>query len=156
MIKVVVLSKLLAEHIYVFDDNTLVISISSPGQPEANIKGNYVHRTAFHDIQEDLMIDSGIMNAMNSEVAESIAQVMVNHRHLKRWVIHCEAGVSRSPGVAIGAARYIDLDPGVEKLIERFPCYNKHVKKMMEKALREKMEEIDEQIDKSACQGEDW
>jgi predicted protein tyrosine phosphatase len=156
MIKVLVFSKFLAEHVRMFDDNTLVISITSPGSEEADIKGKYVHKFQFHDVREDLMLDSGIMNAMTPEMAESIAQVMMNHQHLKRWVIHCEAGVSRSPGVAIGAARYIDLDPGVEKLIERFPCYNKHVKKMIEKALREKMEEIDEQIDKSACQGEEW
>lgn len=156
MIKIVVLSKLLAEHIYVFDDNTLVISITSPGQPEANIKGNYIHKFQFHDVREDLMLDSGIMNAMTEEMAEAITEVLINNRHLKRWVIHCEAGVSRSPGIAVGAARYLNVDPELDKLIERFPCYNTHVAKMMHKAMRKKIAEIDEEIDKSACQGEDW
>lgn len=148
MIKIIVLSKLLAEHIYTFDSNTLVISITSPGQQQADIKGDYIHKFQFHDVQEDLMVDSGIMNAMTPEVAEAIAEVLMNHRHLKRWVIHCEAGVSRSPGIAIGLARYISVDPEIDILIKRFPCYNPHVKKMIEKALRDKIKEIEEELDK--------
>lgn len=159
MIKVMVMSKLLAEHIRLFDDDTLVISITSPGQREAEVKGKHVYKFQFHDVREDLMIDSGIMNAMTEEMADAIVEVVMNNRHLKRMVIHCEAGVSRSPGVAIGLGRYFDLSPGVTELVDKFPCHNKHVMKMMHRAMRKKITYIgwiDEQIDKSAAQGEEW
>ena len=157
MIKVMVMSKLLAEHIFVFDDDTLVISITSPGSEQAEIKGDHIYKFQFHDVREDLMLDSGIMNAMTDEMAEAIVEVMVNNRHLKKWVIHCEAGVSRSPAIAIGAARYLDVTPGMVKLIEMFPCYNTHVVKSIHKALRKKLNEIEAEIDRQCgCYGEDW
>lgn len=39
MIKIMVMSKLLAEHNRTFDDDTLVISITSPGRKQADISG---------------------------------------------------------------------------------------------------------------------
>lgn len=101
------------------------------------------------------MLDSGIMNAMTDEMAEAIVEVMSNHRHLKKWVIHCEEGISRSPGIAVGIARYFDVDPGVDKLIERFPHHNTHVVKMMHVPIRKKVAEINEEIYKSAYQREE-
>lgn len=103
------------------------------------------------------MLDSGIMNAMTEEMAEAITEVLMNNRHLKRWVIHCEAGASRSPGIAVGIARYLNVDPELGKLIEMFPCYNTHVVKMMHKALRKKLDKIEAEIDRQCgCYGEDW
>jgi len=149
MIEIQVLSKLMAEYL-VFDDNTLIISISSPGSSEAKITGKYVFKFAFHDVREDLMVESnrfsGIMNAMNPAMAEAIVEVLMNHRHLTKWVIHCEAGISRSPGVAIGLARYISVKPDAGELIKKYPCANNHVRKLIEKALRDKITKIDEEI----------
>lgn len=154
MIKVMVMSKLLVEHIRDFDDNTVVISITSPGAREAEIKGKHIHRFQFHDVREDLMVDGWVMNAMTEDVADAIVEVVVNNKDKKRLLVHCEAGVSRSPGVAIGIARYMEVDPGVDNLIDRFPCYNKHVEKMIHKAMRKKIErelkDLDEQCD---CDG---
>ena len=125
--------------------DTLVISIVSPGVVHPKIDGEYVYKFSFHDVTEEYFLDqqNKIIRPMEYEIAESIVETCMNHRDKKRWIIHCEAGISRSPGVAIGLARYIDLSPNVDKLVKMFPYYNKHVQSNIEKAMRAKLLEID-------------
>jgi len=37
-------------------------------------------------------------------------------------MINCEAGISRSPGVAIGIASVLKTDPDIKELKRLFPC----------------------------------
>lgn len=147
MIKLYIMSKALAEDIQKFSKDALVISIGSPGIEPARIEGEHIFKFQFHDVQEDLgLVEtnnfSGIVNKMTKEIAESIVKIVMNHRDKKVLVIHCEVGVSRSPGVAIGLASYINTIPDRKKLIELFPCYNKHVCKLVEDAMEVKMKEL--------------
>jgi predicted protein tyrosine phosphatase len=79
---------------------------------------------------------------MEKEIAESIVEIAIDNRGCDRWIIHCEAGVSRSPGVAIGLAKYFKVTPNERRLKELFPHYNKYVAKLVEEALHRKMGEI--------------
>ena len=144
MIEIMVLPAVEMEGKNITSD-TLVISIVSPGVIHPKIDGEHVYKFNFHDVTEEYFLDqqNKIIRPMEYEVAESIVETCMNHRDKKRWIIHCEAGISRSPGVAIGLARYIDLNPNAGQLVKMFSCYNKHVRNNIEKAMRAKLLEID-------------
>src|SRR5574337_481617 len=144
MIRLFVIPKMLAESIELFADNTLVISIGSPGGSKAKLKGDHVYFFEFHDIDRDIYDDSKeiMYEAMKPIMAESIVEVAFNNRDKRNWIIHCEAGISRSPGVALGLAKFIALSPGVDKLEVEYPCYNRHVRRLIEEAGEKKVEEI--------------
>jgi predicted protein tyrosine phosphatase len=139
VIKLFVVSKWEVEDIRDFDRNTLVISITSPGSKEANITGESVFRFQFHDVMAVHTVRDQIIRPLDREIAKAIAEVAMNHRDKKTWVIHCEAGVSRSPGVAIGLSRYLRFTTPRERLKSLFPSYNRYVVKMIEDAMEEKI-----------------
>lgn len=127
-----------------YDDDMMVISIVSPNVVHPVIRAKHVYQFHFHDVTEEYQIDSGVVRPMEYAIAEQIAEVAIRHRDKKEWIIHCEAGISRSPGVAIGLSRYIDLFPGTDLLCKMYPHHNLHVRKYVEKALREKLKAIGE------------
>jgi len=57
-------------------------------------------------------------------------------------MINCEAGISRSPGVAIGIASVLKTDPDIKELKRLFPCFNTHVAKLVEEAIKIKVIEL--------------
>jgi predicted protein tyrosine phosphatase len=122
----------------------LVISIVSPGRQHPMMQGTNIHKFQFHDIAEEYMIESEsrIIRPMEKEIAESIAEIAMNNRDCDRWVIHCEAGISRSPAVAIGLAKHIALRPNRQQLKKLFPHFNKHVCKLIEDAMQIKIDEL--------------
>lgn len=158
MIRVFVLSKAMAEGIGKFNHRALVISIGSPGSEKAKIKGDHVHFFQFHDIDTQLFLEDAnlIMNPMSVEIAESIAEIAVNNRDKKAWIIHCEAGISRSPGVALGLSKFLKFDTDMEELERMFPCHNRHVRRLVENAMQKRIDELTEELDKQAgCGGEE-
>ena len=125
-----------------------VISIVSPYREHPKIEGSNVWRFHFHDVTEEYFLEKQnvTIRPMGKAIAESIADLAMKNRDDDRWVIHCEAGISRSPGVAIGLAKYIKTIPSREKLIELFPMYNKHVCKLIEEAMKAQVEEIEKEL----------
>ena len=144
MIYIRVRSRREIEDQYVGD--SFVVSIVSPGTEHPKIGGTNIHQFHFHDIREDLMVESncfsGIMNAMTKDMAEAIVEVAMNNRDIETWLIHCEAGISRSPAVAIGLARHLKCTPTARELERMYPCYNKHVEGLIATATRKKVCEI--------------
>lgn len=120
----------------------LVISIVSPGTAHPKITARHVYQFSFNDIQEDLMVDSGIMSAMSENIAEYIVNVAMEHRDIETWVIHCEAGISRSPGIAIGLAKHLRCTPNARELERMYPHYNRHVEQHIAAAARKRICEI--------------
>ena len=141
MINIKVLSKVAVEG-QDFGRNAFVISIVSPGNEHPKFTSEFLLRCQFNDVREDLMIDSGITSAMNKGMAEHIVDVAMEHRDVETWIIHCEAGISRSPAVAIGLARYLKCTPTAKELERMFPCYNKHVESLVSTAARKEICEI--------------
>ena len=126
----------------------LVISIVSPGREHPKMQGTNIYKFQFHDITEVYMLENEnrVIRPMEKEIAESIAQIALDNRDCERWIIHCEAGISRSPGVAIGLAKHIALRPGIQRLKSMYQCYNKYVAKLVEEALAKKIEEIGKEL----------
>jgi predicted protein tyrosine phosphatase len=87
-------------------------------------------------------MDGSTMMPMSEEIAESIVDIAMKSMYCKVWMINCEAGISRSPAVAIGLSSYINVMPDRKRLIELFPCYNKHVCKLIEDAMEVKMKKL--------------
>lgn len=122
--------------------DVFVISIVSPGREHPKIIGTNVHQFHFHDVTQVYEYDDGrLILPMSEIIASQIAEVAIKNRHKHNWIIHCEAGISRSPGVAIGLAKYIQMNPGVKRLKKLYPCYNKHVKNMIEIAVWDRIKE---------------
>ena len=146
-IKLYILPKIAMEEQNVHKD-TLVISIVSPGQEHPVIHGEHIYKFAFHDVTEEYFLEHSnkIIRPMEYEIAEGIVEVCMNHRDKKRWIIHCEAGISRSPAVAIGLAQYVDLDPNMHEIISNFPYYNMYVAKMINRAMEAKLKELENNI----------
>jgi predicted protein tyrosine phosphatase len=126
------------------NDEIVVFSISSPYVVHPVIHGKYVYQFHFHDVKEEYLLRDILIAPMEYRIAEQIAQIAISHRDKTTWIIHCEAGISRSPGVALGLSRYIDFDPDISTLQKRFPCHNSHVRTFVEKALREGLRRMDE------------
>lgn len=140
--KVFILSRQMAEAIGRFPSTMLVISITSPGQDDARIVGENVFRFQLHDIDTELYLEDRnmILLPLSEDIAKNIAKVVVGHRHLHALVVHCEAGISRSPGVALAVASYLTTTPPLAQLEKLFPCHNRHVRRLVETAIRELME----------------
>ncbi len=141
MINVSVLSE--AEVVGKYFGGDLVISIVSPGRDHPKILGTNIHKFHFHDpINTFTMPDSRLIETVNETIIESIVEIAMDNRYCNRWVIHCEAGVSRSPAIAIGLARFISLSPNRKTLKSLYPLYSKHVCELVEKETSRKIEEI--------------
>ena len=151
MIQLQILPRIAVEERTASDD-TLVISIVTPGIEHPKIYGEHVFKFSFHDVAKEYFLEANDyrdemwVRPMEYETAEGIVEVAMANRDKKYWIIHCEAGISRSPGVAIGLARYLYMDPNLDKLIELYPMYNKYVRELIEKAMIVKLEEIDKEL----------
>lgn len=126
------------------DPNEFVISIVSPGMDHSFISGDNVHKYQFYDIDMELLIEkqNRIIRPMEKEIAESIVDVAFNNRDKKRWIIHCEAGVSRSPAVALGLAPFIEMNYSVKQLEKMFPWHNRHVRSLVYKFAEQKSKSV--------------
>jgi predicted protein tyrosine phosphatase len=125
-----------------FDNSTFIISIVSPGMEHVDIDCRNILRVKFHDIQQEY-VEGGIRyKPLEYETAQQIVSAAFDNRDKSHWVIHCEAGVSRSPAVALGLAKYVRFSKTVKALEREFPYHNKYVRKLIEQAGDEQMKRI--------------
>lgn len=111
----------------VFGNDCIVISVTDPGKEPASIRGNPVDilRLEFHDCDEkDIHL-----KAMTAEQAKAII-TFVEANVNNNIVIHCEAGICRSAGVALALAVWLETEAiGID-----FPSVslaNAHVKSLI-------------------------
>lgn len=90
-------------------------------QPRINIQ--------FHDVTEELMVDGVLWRLMEPEHAKMIVDFVYEQLPgAGTLIVHCEAGISRSAGVAVGLARYFNL-PNENEIRAQFPHFNIDVAK---------------------------
>ena len=112
-------------------DGDLIISIAAPGEehprPRVTVPRLDIQ---FHDVTEEVMDGEKLWRCMDQCHAEIILDFMEQYSPLSdRLIIHCAAGMSRSPGVGVGLARYFDLGETENELRDRFPHFNPVVAK---------------------------
>lgn len=148
MIEIYVANRLAAEHRKKFDNETLVISITSPYVDHPHLEGENIFKFHFYDIVEEYFVEetSQMLRPLDNEMAEAIVEVAFDHRHLKRWYIHCEMGISRSPAVAIAFSEVLKTTPTSSELRIMFPDFNLHVYKTILAAAKKKLAEIEDEI----------
>jgi len=122
--------------------DTAIISIIDPENPEnlfndrAWIKG--ILRLEFDDVEDDESVDRERYIHMTKEQAQQIVDFACKHYNsVKRFIIHCEAGASRSAAVAVALCEHFEKhDNNIWNDRRYFP--NKHVYSLMKAALQEK------------------
>lgn len=112
MSKVIVMSRKQANY-YSYDNKnvkTAMISITDPGSSDNNIKIDdcnvaFLLRCKFADVSD--IKDNGI----TKEQAKQIATFVKKHYgNVEQIIVHCEAGISRSAGVAAAILKYFTND----------------------------------------------
>lgn len=98
------------------DHPYIVISITDPEMPEARIRADglcrAVFRFRFHDAEPGgRFADPETIVLMMPEDAREIWSAVQQHRdHVETILVHCEAGISRSPAVAAAICRALGQD----------------------------------------------
>ena len=126
MINVMVCSRKEAERAKLHD-GVAVISIFTPGDTPADIKHHpdQVLPICFHDLSDPKLdgktivylgkVDDTAPRAMNLCSAEQAREILafvdnMIARGITNFVIHCDAGISRSPGVAVALKQIYNDD----------------------------------------------
>jgi predicted protein tyrosine phosphatase len=104
------------------------ISIGDPAAAPAQISAAFVAilRLAFNDIEGDPGPNDVLFGP---EQAAEIIGFVERCPAVERIVVHCGAGVSRSPGVALGVCEAFDWP--VASLERAFPGWNRHVRRVI-------------------------
>src|SRR3954470_5394986 len=134
--KLIVLSQVLAE---LFEPNgrAICISITDPGQPPAVLSDRFdaILRLSFSDIRDDGPVDGPVLFSRGD--AARVLDFVNNAAPTEIIVIHCLAGVSRSPGVALALAEMNGWP--VADLEKRHPLWNTWVRAELLRAAKSRL-----------------
>lgn len=94
----------------------VIVSISTPGSPEAKLVTNPhtlgVLRLWFHDLNDAAMEHVEIRDQYEAECfnraqARQVLDLVSAHPEAQRLLVHCDAGLSRSPAVAAALSKIL-------------------------------------------------
>jgi hypothetical protein len=106
----------------------ICISITDPAAPAAELSPGFaaVLRLAFSDI---VAVETPEDVLFAPHHAAAVAGFVGQWRHADRLVVHCHAGVSRSPGVALGVCDRFGWP--VTALEASYPSWNRWVRQVL-------------------------
>jgi hypothetical protein len=132
---VLILSQNRAET-YVPSDREVCISITDPHKPVASLSDRFlaVLRVSFSDITEAL--DHPDYALFDSKHAGEIVRFAKEWRNVDRIVVHCRAGLSRSPGIGIGLTELFSWGT-VDDLLKEHSLCNHWVRQELVRVGRE-------------------
>lgn len=129
--EVFVYSRAAIERVPAHEVPHLVVSITSSADDVARIPTSEHTREVVRLVFLD--VGAGSPGAMTDADAVRILDAVERvASRIDRLVVHCDAGVSRSPAVALALARHLGLD--TTELERRFPRANAHVLETMTRA----------------------
>jgi predicted protein tyrosine phosphatase len=104
-------------------NHDIVISIVSPGREHPRLSVDCLARLNLHfkDTMRYEVHEQGFSDAQAVEVADFVEKWLLDS---DRIVIHCEAGMSRSAGIAVGLARYLLTDEDEKQVRDKKPHFN--------------------------------
>jgi len=126
---------------YPLHNTDAVISIVSPcgEHPERLLVRNHIAFLQFYDInpygikkQHLAPFKDGLMTKQHAQQILKFYEKIVNKQaNISRLIIHCEAGVSRSPAVALALSLIYNLKPSAYELYRNYCTYNPYVFNMI-------------------------
>ena len=119
---------------YALDEPHVLISITSPGQDEVLLPDHASRRALLRIAFDDVGLEvEGLPLSVwwspdrpppvlfDDDHAAAIRTFVAEHRAGAEVVaVHCEAGLSRSPAVAMALSRWLNGDPGVAESLARW------------------------------------
>lgn len=132
---VLVLSQTMAER-YEPSGREVCISVTDPGKLPARLSTRFaaILRLVFTDITEP--IDHPNYIVFDATHAATILHFVRDWPDVDRIVVHCRAGFSRSPGIAIGLTELFEWGP-IEPLLTQHALCNHWVRKELVRVGRE-------------------
>jgi predicted protein tyrosine phosphatase len=102
----------------------LIVSISTPGEPEAQLRTNTATcalvQLQFHDFDDRALIEISSRHpdavrdyeprCFSPVQARQVLDAIKQHPHAEELIVHCDAGLSRSPGVAAALSKILTGD----------------------------------------------
>ena len=106
----------------------ICISISDPAAPAAELSPRFaaVLRLAFNDI---VAVECPADVLFSPDHAAAVVEFVERWSHADRLVVHCHAGQSRSPGIALGLCDRFGWP--AEPLEAGYPFWNRWVRQVL-------------------------
>ncbi len=94
----------------------VLIRITSPSVEFTNLKFRNIYRDIIELQFFDFPDDTSRLYVFNDNILKKIYNFFVKHKNCHNMVIHCEKGISRSAGVAVGWFLFNDNNQSIYKL----------------------------------------
>jgi predicted protein tyrosine phosphatase len=137
---ITVMSELEFEESIDITERDIVISIVSPGRnhPRPTLACLARLNLSFKDTMWGEVSPLGFSSEQAQEVVDFVEKWLLQS---ERIVVHCEAGMSRSAGVAVGLARYLLTDEAENRVRDSKPDFNLYVAQKIWKVYQKKFME---------------
>ena len=94
----------------------VLIRVTSPGVEFPDLKHHKIYRDTLELHFFDFPDDTSRLYIFNDLILDKIYNFFIKHKHCHNMVIHCEKGISRSAGIAVGWFLFNDNKSSIYKL----------------------------------------
>jgi len=88
------------------EGSVAVISITDPGEPTVDIDCAAILQLQFHDLNL-IWPQFTEVTYFDTEIAHEIVAFVEANKEVNHMVVHCEAGIARSPAIAAAISEYL-------------------------------------------------